>query len=147
MFSRILVPTDGSPRSNRAVKAAGQLARASRGKITLFHVFAEFKSPYLPDGGFISRFPTKAEYVKETGTGATKLIDRAKALLGRKVRTAGLHAYSDEPATAILAAAKREKADVIVMASHGRRGIVQLLIGSETQKVITHSKVPVLVVK
>ena len=146
MFSRILVPTDGSPRSNRAVKAAAALARTSRGKVTLFHVIAEYKTPYYPDG-FIYNFETKSDYVKETGAGAAKLIDKAKALVGKKVRVAGLHGYSDAPAAAILAAAKREKADVIVMASHGRRGIEKLLLGSETQKVVTHSKIPVLVVK
>lgn len=146
MFKHILVPTDGSRLSDRAVKAAAELARASGGKVTLFHVIAEYKSPYYPDG-YVYDFGTKSEYLKETGEGAAKLIGKAKALFAKKVRVIGLHGYSDTPAAAILAAARRQKADVIVMASHGRRGVEKLLLGSETQKVVTLSKLPVLVVK
>ena len=147
MYSRILVPTDGSPHSNRAIKAAAALAKATRGKITFFHVIPQFQTPYYPDGGFISAFPTRPEYVKETSAKATKMFDKAKKLLGKGLRATGLHAYSDTPASAILSAARRVKADVIVMASHGRHGFVKLLLGSETQKVIALSKIPVLVVK
>jgi nucleotide-binding universal stress UspA family protein len=146
MFKHILVPTDGSRLSAHAVKAAAGLARASGGKVTLFHVIAEYKTPYYPDG-YIYDFGTKSEYEKETGATAAKLIGKARDLVGKKVRVIGLHGYSDRPATAILAAAKRQKADVIVMASHGRRGVEKLLLGSETQKVVTLSKIPVLVVK
>ncbi len=146
MFKHILVPTDGSRLSNRAVVAAAKLARASGGKLTLFHVIAEYKTPYYPDG-YVYDFGTKSEYVKETGEGAAKLIGKARALVDKKVRVIALHGYSDSPASAILAAARRQKADVIVMASHCRRGIEKLLLGSETQKVVTLSKLPVLVVK
>lgn len=146
MFKNILVPTDGSRLSDHAVKAAAGLARASGGKVTLFHVIAEYKTPYYPDG-YVYDFGTRSEYLKETGANAAKLIGKAKALFDKKVRVIGLHGYSDTPGKAILAAAKRQKADVIVMASHGRRGIEKLLLGSETQKVVTLSKIPVLVVK
>ena len=146
MYGHILVATDGSRLSTHAVKAAAQLARASGGKVTLFHVIPEFKIPYYPDG-FIHSFGSKSEYVKETGASAAKLIGKAKELFDKKVKVLGLHGYSDSPAKAILAAAKRQKADVIVMASHGRHGVEKLLLGSETQKVVTFAKVPVLVVK
>ena len=74
------------------------------------------------------------------------------ATVARKAKAEGvacdvLHAASDAPWEAILAAARTDKADLIVMASHGRRGVSALLLGSETTKVLTHSKIPVLVVR
>jgi nucleotide-binding universal stress UspA family protein len=146
MFTNILVPTDGSPLSNRAVKAAGLLALACGAKVTLFHVVPEYKLPADPEG-YIYNYGTKSGYLKETGANAARLIGKAEDLLGAKARVVGMHVYSDSPAKAIIAAAKKEKADVIVMASHGRRGIEKLLLGSETQKVLALSKLPVMVIK
>ena len=94
MYKHILVPTDGSRLSGRAVKAASELARASGGKVTLFNVIAEWKTPYYPDG-YIYDFGTKSEYEKETGATAARLIGKARELLHKKVRVIGHAALPD----------------------------------------------------
>jgi nucleotide-binding universal stress UspA family protein len=81
-----------------------------------------------------------------------KLADRILSAVGAKAKAAGIrftavHAIAAAPWEAILAAARKEKCDAILMASHGRRGVSALLLGSETQKVLTHSKLPVIVVR
>jgi nucleotide-binding universal stress UspA family protein len=93
-------------------------------------------------------WPPKEQYEKESSAGADKVLANASALAkksGAKVTTA--RSYSDAPAEAIIAAAKKFKADLIVMASHGRKGLDKILLGSETQRVLAHTKLPVLVVR
>ena len=82
----------------------------------------------------------------------TKEAEKILAAVAEKAEAAGIecttaHSIASAPWEAILAAAKKAKADAIVMASHGRRGVSALLLGSETQKVLTHSKIPVIVVR
>ena len=145
MFKHILVPTDGSEFSQDTVRRAVSFARDAGARITAFYA--------KPEGPM-------AQYIE--GVQVDKLIlehyekaakEHAKAILGfveGLCRDAGIVcatavASSDSPYEAIIEAANANGCDLIFMASHGRRGISGLLLGSETSKVLTHSKIPVLV--
>jgi nucleotide-binding universal stress UspA family protein len=145
MFKHILVPTDGSPRSLRAAKAAVRFASADGARITAFYATPEYRpdisGDYIPPA-FVS-FPEFKKRVKAT---ADKYLGQVKGLAdAAKVPCATAQASSDSPYEAIIKAAKANKCDLIFMASHGRRGLASLLIGSETTKVLTHCKLPVLI--
>lgn len=148
MFKHILLPTDGSKLSDRAVQKGIELAVAVGARVTAMHAIPEFRM--MADESFV--LPTsvdiKKRYEKEAKARAEKLL----AKITERAKEAGLKADSvcmmgDVPYEAIIEACKKSKCDVIVMASHGRRGVSGLLLGSETSKVLTHSKVPVLVVR
>jgi len=145
MFKHILLATDGSPLSLRAARAAVRFARSNGARITAFHA----APVYRPDisGDFIPvSFVSLAEFTKQVNTKADKYLGQVKQLAdAAKVRCATARASSDAPHAAIIMAAKAHKCDLIFMASHGRRGLKGLLIGSETTKVLTHCKLPVLV--
>lgn len=147
MFSHLLVPTDGSKLSDKAIAHAIAMSKAMHSKITFFHATPGFPRPIYAEGITVE-VPSRKEYLKSSKEEAQKVLDRAVA----KAKAAGvacatMHSATDTPWEAILAAAKKAKADAIVMASHGRRGIVGLLLGSETTKVLTHGTLPVLVVR
>ena len=147
MFRRILCATDGSKRSAHAVKTAAALAHGSGALLTLVHVTPDYRTPYYPDGVMID-WPSEKDYKRDCKAAADKVFakDTAAALKeGAEAET--LHLFGDSPADEILAAAKKAKADLIVMASHGRKGFEALLLGSETQKVLARTTVPVLVVR
>ena len=147
MYAHLLVPTDGSKLSDKALAHAIALAKASKGRITLFHASPDYPTPVYADGMAVGLVQPR-DYAKQMKEAATKLLDRAAAKAAASgVTCATLYAVSDAPWEAILSGAKKAKADTIVMASHGRRGLAGLLLGSETVKVLTHSKVPVLVVR
>jgi nucleotide-binding universal stress UspA family protein len=91
---------------------------------------------------------TRKEYAKLAAEDAQKILDAVAAKASASgVECKTTYAIAPAPWEAILAAAKKHKCDAIVMASHGRRGISAVLLGSETQKVLTHSKLPVIVVR
>ena len=147
MFQRILVPIDGTKSSNRAVQVAAGVANRFGATLTLFHVIPKFRSHYYPEGAAIA-WPPEKEYLAESSASADTILSEAKAPVERKgVKVATVHVYNDFPAEAIVAAATKAKADLIVMASHGRKGLQKLMLGSETQKVLALTKVPVLVVR
>jgi nucleotide-binding universal stress UspA family protein len=147
MIERILVPTDGSARSDRAVKAAASLAAASKGSLTIFHVAPRYRLPPYTEGYPVD-WPTETSFLKETAETTTKMLARAqKIAAARKVVAKVAQARSDSASDAIVAAARREHATMIVMASHGRRGLEKLLLGSETQKVLARTRLPVLVIR
>lgn len=147
MFKRILVPVDGSPRSARAIKAAATIASQSGGSLTLFHATPLYDPPYaISDYAFAGM--SEAQFHEQATAASAKVLEKAK----RIATAAGVfakvaNATSDSPARAILEAARKSRADTIVMASHGRTGLEKLLLGSETQKVLAHAKLPVLVVR
>ena len=147
MFSNLLVPTDGSKLSDKAVAQALDLAQALKAKVTIFHASPDYPTPVYAEGVSVEMV-SRREYTKRAREEATKVLDRVAA----KAKSAGVdstavHVIAASPWEAILAAAKKSKCDAIVMASHGRRGLAGLLLGSETTKVLTHSKIPVLVVR
>jgi nucleotide-binding universal stress UspA family protein len=147
MYRNILVATDGSRLSARAVTHAIALARALGAKLTAFYASPDYPMPAYADG--VMYDPVSP---KEYAAMCKKEADRILGAVGVKAKAAGIRFASEQaiaasPWKAILAAAKKQKCDAIVMASHGRRGVSALLLGSETQKVLTHSKLPVVVVR
>ncbi|MCC7484326.1 MAG: universal stress protein [Burkholderiales bacterium] len=147
MFRNILVPTDGSALSRKAVKFAVRLAKEQRARVTGIYVAPPWK-PNIIDDASAAGFVSPAQYaasVKRTAERHLDAVKRGAAAAGvtaRCLNTTGEYAYE-----AIVKAAKENRCDLICMASHGRRGISRLLLGSETSKVLAHSPVPVLVVK
>ena len=145
MFKHILVPTDGSDLSSETVKRAVDFARESGAKITFFFAKPDYPIAFYGEGALIDpttpeRFSEMAEkQAQEILSRATKLADAAG------VSNAIVSTVSDIPYVSIIDAATNAGCDLIFMASHGRRGFSGLLLGSETQKVLTHSKIPVLV--
>ena len=147
MDKHLLVATDGSKLSAKAVTHAVGLARALGAKLTAFHASPDYPTPVVVEG-FAYTPMTLKEYTALCKKEADKMLNP----ISLKAQAAGLefnsaHVIAAAPWEAILAAARRNKCDAIVMASHGRRGVSALLLGSETQKVLTHTKLPVTVVR
>ena len=143
MYKNLLLPTDGSPLSEKAVRHGLELARTLGAKVTGFYAVPEFRA-FAYSGAIIE--DTQAIFDGQ----AQSQADAALAFIKAAAQEAGVlcttaQSTNDRPYEAILQAAKHHDCDLIVMASHGRRGIEGLLMGSETQKVLTHSKIPVLV--
>jgi nucleotide-binding universal stress UspA family protein len=145
MFKHILVPTDGSPLSMDAVVRAVSFAKESGARITFFYAQPDVTSPY--DGmGAISSSHITQELRERIAGAAREVLDAAEKV----ARQAGLACQrvllvGSRPYELIIRAAEASGCDLIFMASHGRRGVSALLLGSETSKVLTHSKIPVLV--
>jgi nucleotide-binding universal stress UspA family protein len=143
MYKHILIPTDGSDLSEDAVQYGISLAKATNAKVTgmtvstPFHVLA-VDPDMLTD--------TSESYKKRMTTIAMKYLGQVKAAAaGAGVSCDTVHVEHEHPFQAIIDAAKTKGCDLIVMASHGRRGISAVVLGSETVKVLTHGTIPVLV--
>jgi nucleotide-binding universal stress UspA family protein len=145
MFKHILVPVDGSKLSAKAVKTAVALAKVTQAKVTLFYAAPDFGGIYYSESPLLAAHYTAASFRAAVAKHAQKILDQAAKTAGMAVETR--HVLSELPYEAIVNAAAKGRCDLIVMASHGRRGVAGFLLGSETQKVLTHSKVPVLVVR
>ncbi len=145
MFKHILVPTDGSQLSQDTVKRAVAFAREAGARVTAFFAKPEYPVTYFGEGALID--PTTPEkFAEMADQQANEILDFAReqcAEAGVDCQT--MSATSDIPYEAIIEAAEKAGCDLIFMASHGRKGISGLLLGSETNKVLTHSKIPVLV--
>lgn len=147
MFRRILVSTDGSTHSSRAVRSAARLARKCGATLTIFHVNPPYRMPYIADGMAFA-WPSETEYMKSTNRGSKRLLEKAQALAARNgIKARTMQTYNDDVSRSIISAAHKSKADLIVMASHGRKGVEKLILGSETQKVLSRTKLPVLVMR
>jgi nucleotide-binding universal stress UspA family protein len=147
MYKHLLVPTDGSKLSDKAVVQAIDLAQAIGASITFLHATPGMPRPIYADGVSVEMVSRK-EYNQRAKADAAKVLDKASAKASAAgIRNQVAHVTTDAPWESIVAVAKKAKADAIVMASHGRRGLASLLLGSETTKVLTHSTVPVLVVR
>ncbi len=145
MFKHILVPTDGSALSNHTVKKAVKFASEIGAKITFLYAKPDFPVAFYGEGALIDP-TTPQKFVEMAETQAQKIFAAScKTAEAAGVTCNALAMTSDVPYEAIIQAATDAKCDLIFMASHGRRGLSGLLLGSETQKVLTHSKVPVLV--
>ena len=145
MFKHILVPTDGSALSDSTVARAVSFAKESGARITFFYSQPDFPMPIYGEGALID--PTTPEqFAKSAASEAEAILSKARgAAEASGVACDSDTAVNEGPYEAIIDAADRHGCDLIFMASHGRRGIAGLLLGSETQKVLTHSKTPVLV--
>lgn len=145
MFKHVLVPTDGSELSQETVRRAVTFAREAGARITAFFAKPEYPVTYYGEGALID--PTTPEKFAEL---AEQQAEQNLSFVEALCREAGvecnkLSLTSDVPYEAIIEGATQAGCDLIFMASHGRRGFSGLLLGSETNKVLTHSKIPVLV--
>ena len=145
MFKTILVPTDGSELSDSTVERAISFAKDAGARITFFYAQPDFPTPLYGEGALFD--PTTPEqFSRAAAAEAEKILTRYNAsATAAGIESNGDTVVSEVPFEAIIAAAQRNGSDLIFMASHGRRGLSGLLLGSETQKVLTHSKIPVLV--
>jgi nucleotide-binding universal stress UspA family protein len=144
VFKHVLIATDGSPLSNKAARAGIALAKALGAKVTGYYAVDELQPLYLEG------YTMAQAMVDDLDMRAKALGEKRVAELGKIAKAAGVRfdALVRKASTAyegIIDAAKRRKCDAIFMASHGRRGFSRLMMGSVTQKVLTHSKIPVLV--
>jgi nucleotide-binding universal stress UspA family protein len=143
MYSRILIATDGSDLSDKAVDQGLALAKAVGAKVTILRVTSQ-PAPMVYDGVMVA-FPAE-----EISQEIAKSVEKYFVTLRGKAGVLGIDAETvqvenDFPWEVIIATARDKGAGLIVMASHGRRGLSAVLLGSETQKVLTHSTIPVLV--
>ncbi len=147
MYKRILVATDGSKLSMMAVEHTLKLADATGAEVVALKVVPRYPQTYFEGGVSLAADEVK-RIEQQWQDEALEVVNAVKAL-GQKqaVKVKAATVKSDLIAEAVIAAAKRHKVDLIVMASHGRRGLKRLLLGSETQQVLTHSHIPVLVLR
>lgn len=145
MYKNILIPTDGSELSEKAIKEGVALAKLCGAKVTGFHAYPSYH--FHPDAAYVlADVRTRQELSVLARTQADTFLDRMQAA----VKAAGLDfervvVQDDQVWKAIVDSAREKGCDAIVMAAHGRRGLSALVIGSETTKVLTHSTIPVLV--
>jgi nucleotide-binding universal stress UspA family protein len=143
VFKSILVPVDGTKLSLKALSYASKLAASGSTKLTVMTALPEFPTMIGGEGYMVTPVSTK-----QWDKMIQKRSDAIKARAVKQLKDAPFEftsVTSDQPHEAIINLAKKRKCDLIVMASHGRRGLSAMLLGSETTKVLTHSKVPVLV--
>jgi len=143
MYKRILLPTDGSEASQRAILAGVEFAREVGAEVVGLTVTPEFHV-LSTDSAMLEDTPDEFA-ARSAAQGRRLLGDVESAARDAGVACRTEHAIGDDPYDLIIATAQRLGCDLIVMASHGRRGLKGLLLGSETQKVLVHSTIPVLV--
>ena len=147
MYQRILVATDGSALSKKAVKHAISLAASTGASLVALKVVPRYPVSFF-DGSATLTVETVSEAEKKWVTDAETQLDavvKEAQSAGVKAKTAVVK--SDLIAESIISAARKHKADLVVMASHGRKGLKRILLGSEALAVLTHSEVPVLILR
>lgn len=145
MHRHILIPTDGSDLSQNAIDYGMALAKSANAKVTVLTVSMPFQT-FMVETGMINETPE--HYRKRTAALVAKYLNAAKeAASAAGVVCETVHLEHDQPYQAIIETAAHKSCDLIVMASHGRRGISAIVLGSETVRVLTHSMIPVLVVR
>lgn len=146
MYTHILVPTDGSELAQKGVDHALSLAKGLGSKVTVLTVTQPF--PLVYGHGWVPSDTDMERYDAENKKAAEALLSAVKASAERLgVTPDTVHATDTSPATAIVETSERVGANLIVMSSHGRRGVARMLVGSQTSEVLAHSKLPVLVVR
>lgn len=148
MYTHIMLPLDGSELSLKAVHEGVALAKALGSKLTLITVILPYHTGLTTP--FVAGIAHDIEKSRdeETRKTAVKLhADMAARAKSEGVQCESLVVFGVNPYSQIIESAQSSKCDLIVMASHGRRGLDGILLGSETAKVLTHSKIPVLVVR
>ena len=150
MFKQILVAVDGSPTGNRGLKAAVELASSHAASLTVIHVVDDMQSvSYIGDMGYVP-----ADYVNklldDLRTSGRKVLTKAEAVARAAevdVKSLLVESKGGTIADAILAQARKLRADTIVLGTHGRRGLRRALMGSDAEAVLRDSRVPVLLVR
>lgn len=148
MYKHILIPTDGSKPAVKAARQAIALAKSLGATVTSLHVAPEFQM--VVDEGFVmpNVDDMKKRFDTQTLKQAQKFVDGIAAeAKAARVKCETVVVRGTRPYEVVLQHAKKAKCDLIVMGSHGRTGLAHILLGSETSKVLTHSKIPVLVVR
>ena len=143
MYHHILIPTDGSPLSTVAVEHSMDFARDANAKVTVLTVVSPF---HVFSANAAELTDTRADYERRARMQAADILTDAQL----KAKARGVpceveQVESDSPYDVIIRTADKRGCDLIAMASHGRRGVAAIVLGSETLKVLTHSKIPVLV--
>ena len=147
MYQRILVATDGSDLSKTAVRSAIELAAAVGSELIALYVVPRYPVSYF-EGGITISVQDIARTEKQWSDKGQAVVDAVQQEAEAEgVKVKAVIAQSDLVAESIMATAKKHNCDLVVMASHGRKGIKRVLLGSETQHVLTHSTVPVLVLR
>ena len=147
MYQRILVATDGSDLSRTAVRSAIELAAAVGAELVALYVVPRYPVSYF-EGGITISVQDIARTEKQWSDKGQAVVDEVqKEAEAQDVKAKAVVVQSDLVAESIMAAAAKHNCDLVVMASHGRKGIKRVLLGSETQHVLTHSSVPVLVLR
>jgi nucleotide-binding universal stress UspA family protein len=145
VYRHILIPTDGSRLSQNAIAQGAALAKSINAKVTILTVSTPFHT-FAVDPEMVTDTPE--QYAKHMANLAAKYLNSAKETVAAAgVNCDTVHVEHDHPYQAIIDTAAREPCDLIVMASHGRRGMSAIMLGSETVKVLAHGAVPVLVVR
>jgi nucleotide-binding universal stress UspA family protein len=144
MYKHILIPTDGSDLARAAMHRGIDLAKILGADVTLITVDEPFTMIAVEDP--ILWVQTQEQYMRATAKRAEAILKAGEQYAESKgVKVTSLHAYDASIHDAILKAAKKAGSDLIVMGSHGRKGVVALILGSTTYKVLAHSPIPVLV--
>jgi nucleotide-binding universal stress UspA family protein len=148
LFKHLLIPTDGSALAAKGVRAGVKLARALGARVSGVYVIQPYIAPIYADAAPYVPGTVFADYEKAAKAHAK----RALALIEREAAKAGVRGASRvveemQPWQGILKAARKGKCDAIVMASHGRGGLGGVILGSQTARVLAHSKLPVLVIR
>ena len=143
MYHHILIPTDGSPLSTVAVEHSMDFARDANAKVTVLTVVSPFDAFSTDAVGLVD---TRTDYERRARMQAAQILTDAQL----KAKARGVpceveQVENDSPYDVIIRTADKRGCDLIAMASHGRRGVAAIVLGSETLKVLTHSKIPVLV--
>jgi len=147
MYKKILVATDGSTLSKKAINSAIALAEVHGASLIAIKVIPRFTQTYF-EGSIPVNMGEIDKIEKSCADNAHKQLDKvAKDAKAHLVSVKTVVVKSDSVSDALVATAKKNKVDLIVMASHGRKGIKRLLLGSETQQVLTHTTIPVLVMR
>ncbi|MEO6017715.1 MAG: universal stress protein [Polaromonas sp.] len=147
MYQKILIATDGSSLSRKAVDNGLALAELTGAQIVALKVVARYPVSYFEGGMGVSATEV-GRVEKQWAESAQTVVEAMKARAeAQGIKAKAVTVSSDLIAEAIIATAKKHKCDLIVMASHGRRGVKRLLLGSETHHVLTHSHIPVLILR
>ncbi len=147
MYKKILIATDGSELSNKAADAGIELATLSGGELLTVQVVPRYPVSYF-EGGMSLQNADVAKVERQWAEAAHQHVQEVEARASaRGVKAKGVTVHAELVAEAIIATAEKHGCDLIIMASHGRRGLTRLLLGSETTHVLTHSHIPVMVLR
>ena len=147
MFKHILVPTDGSKLSRKAVDQAIALARDFKSKVTALHVVPKYAGSPYGTFGPADDILEEAHHNQARAESERLFATLRKSADAASVPFEGILVEADQVWQQVIATAKKKKCDLVCMASHGRRGLSGVLLGSETTKVLTHTDIPVLVLR
>lgn len=145
MFKNILIPTDGSALSEEVAERGATLAKAFGAKITAVHIFPTNIGVYYSEAVWVDD-KMQMQMREAAEAQGNKYLDRVEgAAKAAQVPCERVLVEGDSPWKGIVEVAEQKGCDLIMMAAHGRRGLAALVLGSETNRVLTHSKIPVLV--